>query len=85
MSDFVRRLDLEKAVEERYGVNVEVYFKYINSNDYEIKIILGSKEALLHEHMRGGMTKHTTLTTDKAVTYKRYNEAEEDAFEYLRS
>jgi hypothetical protein len=84
MSEFVRRLDLEKAVEEQYKIDVEVYHKVIDSDDYEVKITKGNLNALLHEHMKNGLTKYVILTTDKAITYKKYSEAEEDAIEYLK-
>lgn len=75
---------LEAEVKKQYGIETTIIFTRIDSDDYEVSISANGKTAILHEHMRNGLTKHVILTTDKVLTYKKYNEAESDAIEYLK-
>ena len=79
------RPDLAEEVEKQYGLTCTVEKDNLDSStDYEITIEANGRVALLHEHMKNGLTKHVVLTTDHSMTYKKYHEAEEDAVAYLK-
>ena len=85
MSNFVNRPDLEKAVEEMHKIDVEVSHWQIKSNEYKVKIATEDKEIVLHEVMKQGLTNFVVLhIEDKATTYKKYSEAEDDGIAYLK-
>jgi hypothetical protein len=87
MSEFVRREDLEGAVQDNYGVSLGVYYRPLNRNEYEIKLVNGSAECTLHETMDKGRTSHVVLTKPDNTNqvFKVYRPAEELAVELLRS
>ena len=85
MSNFVRREDLENQVRDAYDIDVGVYFRSINKDSYEVKLVKDFKEVIVREHMKKGLTERAVTEFGGTITlFDEYCKAEQSAIEILR-
>jgi len=80
MSDWVRKSNLEDAFQEMHGIRPQVYYRYVDRNTYQIKLIKSGKEIILQDQMKNGLTRVATVeyngtTHDKKCIYDAEVEA----------
>lgn len=80
-----KRPDYESEVKKQYGIDINVLHQIINADEYKIKLINGTKEAILHEIMKRGLTHVVILTIGEQVSqFNKYHQAEEKAIESVK-
>jgi len=83
---WVRNPAVDDAYFEMHGIKPEISYDRVNNDKYSVKIALNSKEVILTETMKEGLTDTVTLEYDgNKEMFSSMNKAELKANEILGS